>query len=169
MAMSGQEASFLAGGQIPYPVPNGLTGTTIQFQPYGVKLKVTPTIEDNGEIKLEVVPDVSALDQANAVTINGFTMPALTESKASTTVELRDGQSFAIAGLFQQEYDNTVHQVPGLASLPVLGLPVPLDPMAASPDRADHHRDAPADVAGRERRQPAQSADRDARAQPRST
>ena len=122
MAMSGQEASFLAGGQIPYPVPNGLTGTSIQFQPYGVKLTVTPTIEDNGEIKLDVVPDVSALDQANAVTINGFTMPALTESKASTTVELRDGQSFAIAGLFQQEYDNTVHQVPGLASLPVLGL-----------------------------------------------
>jgi pilus assembly protein CpaC len=122
MAMSGQEASFLAGGQIPYPVPNGLQGTTIQFQPYGVKLTVTPTIEDNGEIKLQVVPDVSALDQANAVTINGFTMPALTESKASTTVELRDGQSFAIAGLFQQEYDNTVHQVPGLMSLPVLGL-----------------------------------------------
>ncbi len=122
MAMTGQEASFLAGGQIPYPVPNGLTGTTIQFQPYGVKLTVTPTIEDNGEIKLKVVPDVSALDQANAVTVSGFTMPALTESKASTTVELRDGQSFAIAGLFQQEYDNTVHQVPGLVNLPVLGL-----------------------------------------------
>ncbi|HXQ47310.1 MAG TPA: type II and III secretion system protein family protein [Caulobacteraceae bacterium] len=122
MAMSGQEASFLAGGQIPYPVPNGIQGVTIQFQPYGVKLTVTPTIEDNGEIKLQVVPDVSALDQANAVSINGFTMPALTESKASTTVELRDGQSFAIAGLFQQEYDNTVHQVPGLMSLPVLGL-----------------------------------------------
>jgi pilus assembly protein CpaC len=87
-----------------------------------VKLTVTPTIEDNGEIKLQVVPDVSALDQANAVTISGFTMPALTESKASTTVELRDGQSFAIAGLFQQEYDNTVHQVPGLMNLPVLGL-----------------------------------------------
>jgi pilus assembly protein CpaC len=122
MAMSGQEASFLAGGQIPYPVPNGLTGTTVQFQPYGVKLTVTPTIEDNGEIKLKVVPDVSALDQANAVTVSGFTLPALTESKASTTVELRDGQSFAIAGLFQQEYDNTVHQVPGLVNLPVLGL-----------------------------------------------
>jgi pilus assembly protein CpaC len=121
MAMSGQEASFLAGGQIPYPVPNGLTGTSIQFQPYGVNLKVTPTIEDNGAIKLQVTPDVSQLDQANAVTINGFTMPALTESKASTTVELRDGQSFAIAGLFQQQYDNTVHQVPGLAGLPVLG------------------------------------------------
>ncbi len=121
MAMSGQEASFLAGGQIPYPVPNGLTGTTIQFQPYGVNLKVTPTIEDNGEIKLVVSPDVSQLDQANAVSVNGFSLPALTESKASTTVELRDGQAFAIAGLFQQEYANSIHTIPGLGNVPVLG------------------------------------------------
>ncbi|HLK25967.1 MAG TPA: type II and III secretion system protein family protein [Caulobacteraceae bacterium] len=121
MAMSGQEASFLAGGQIPYPVPNGLQGTTIQFQQYGVNLKVTPTIEDNGEIKLIVTPDVSQLDEANAVTISGFSLPALSESKASTTIELRDGQSFAIAGLFQQEYDNSLRSIPGVAKLPVLG------------------------------------------------
>src|SRR5579872_532029 len=121
MAMSGQEASFLAGGQIPYPVPNGLTGVTIQFEPYGVNLKVTPTVEDNGEIKLQVAPDVSQLDEAHAVTISCFNLPAMVETKASTTVELKDGQSFAIAGLFQQDYNNAVHQVPGLGNLPVLG------------------------------------------------
>jgi pilus assembly protein CpaC len=121
MAMSGEEASFLAGGQVPYPVPNGNNGVTINFQEYGVKLRVTPTIEDDGEIKLKVAPEVSELDQANAVQISGFSMPALLETNASTTVELKDGQSFAIAGLFQQEYANTLHGVPGVSNLPVIG------------------------------------------------
>jgi pilus assembly protein CpaC len=120
-AMSGEEASFLAGGEFPYPVPNGLGQVTIEFRQYGVKLKVTPTIEASGQIKLKVAPEVSQLDPAHAVQIDGFLLPSLDISNASTTVELKDGQSFAIAGLFQQSYNNAVSQVPGLANLPVLG------------------------------------------------
>jgi pilus assembly protein CpaC len=121
MAMSGEEASFLAGGEIPYPVPNGLTGVTLDFREYGVKLKVTPTVEDNGDIRLKVSPEVSQLDASTAVTIGGVTVPGLLETNASTTVQLKDGQSFAIAGLFQQQYNDTIHQVPGIANIPVLG------------------------------------------------
>jgi pilus assembly protein CpaC len=121
MAMSGEEASFLAGGEIPYPVPNGLTGVTLDFREYGVKLKVTPTVEDNGEIKLKVAPEVSQLDQTTAVSIGGITVPGILETNAATTVELQDGQSFAIAGLFQQQYNDTVHQIPGIGDIPVLG------------------------------------------------
>jgi pilus assembly protein CpaC len=120
-AMSGEEASFLAGGEFPYPVPNGLGQVTIEFRQYGVKLKVTPTIEASGEIKLKVAPEVSQLDPAHSVQIDGFLLPSLDISNASTTVELKDGQSFAIAGLFQQSYNNAVSQVPGLGNLPVLG------------------------------------------------
>jgi pilus assembly protein CpaC len=121
MAMSGEEASFLAGGEIPYPVPNGLTGVTLDFRQYGVKLKVTPTVEDNGQIRLKVSPEVSQLDQSTAVSIGGITVPGILETNASTTVDLQDGQSFAIAGLFQQDYNDTVHQIPGLGDVPVLG------------------------------------------------
>jgi pilus assembly protein CpaC len=120
MAMSGEEASFLAGGEIPYPVPNGLTGVTLSFQEYGVKLKVTPTVESDGEIRLKVAPEVSQLDQSTAVTIGGITVPGIIKTNASTTVELNDGQSFAIAGLFQQQYNDSVHQIPGLGDVPVL-------------------------------------------------
>jgi pilus assembly protein CpaC len=121
MAMSGEEATFLAGGEIPYPVPNGLTGITLEFREYGVKLRVTPTVEDNGQIRLKVAPEVSQLDQSTAVSIGGITVPGIIETNASTTVDLNDGQSFAIAGLFQQEYDDTVHQIPGIGDIPVLG------------------------------------------------
>jgi len=121
MAMSGEEASFLAGGEIPYPVPNGLTGVTLDFREYGVKLKVTPTVEDNGEIRLKVSPEVSQLDASTSVSIGGITVPGILETNASTTVELLDGQSFAIAGLFQQQYNDTIHQVPGIGNVPVLG------------------------------------------------
>jgi pilus assembly protein CpaC len=121
VAMSGEEASFLAGGEFPYPVPQGLNIVTVDFRTYGVKLKVTPTVEDNGEIRLKVAPEVSQLDPAHAIAVDGISLPALITSNASTTVELRDGQSFAIAGLFQQGYNNTLNQFPGLANLPVLG------------------------------------------------
>ena len=121
IAMSGEEASFLAGGEFPYPVPQGLNIVTVDFRTYGVKLKVTPTVQDNGEIRLKIAPEVSQLDPAHSVTVNGISLPALITSKASTTVELRDGQSFAIAGLFQQGYNNTLNQFPGLGNLPVLG------------------------------------------------
>ena len=120
-AMSGEEASFLAGGEFPYPVPSGLGQVTIEFRQYGVKLKVTPTIEPSGEIKLKVAPEVSQLDTAHSIRLDGFLLPSLDISNASTTVELKDGQSFAIAGLFQQGYNNSVSQVPGLGNLPVLG------------------------------------------------
>ena len=120
-AMSGEEASFLAGGEFPYPVPSGLGQVTIEFRQYGVKLKVTPTIEPSGEIRLKVAPEVSQLDPAHSIQIDGFLLPSLDISNASTTVELKDGQSFAIAGLFQQSYNNSVNQVPGLGNLPVLG------------------------------------------------
>ena len=121
IAMSGEEASFLAGGEFPYPVPQGLNIVTVDFRTYGVKLKVIPTVEDNGEIRLKIAPEVSQLDPAHSVTVNGISLPALITSNASTTVELRDGQSFAIAGLFQQGYNNTLDQFPGLGNLPVLG------------------------------------------------
>jgi pilus assembly protein CpaC len=121
IAMSGEEASFLAGGEFPYPVPQGLNIVTVDFRTYGVKLKVTPTVEDNGEIRLKIAPEVSQLDPAHAITIDGISLPALITSNASTTVELKDGQSFAIAGLFQQGYNNTLDQFPGLGNLPVLG------------------------------------------------
>jgi pilus assembly protein CpaC len=121
IAMSGEEASFLAGGEFPYPVPNGLNNVTVEFRQFGVKLNVTPVVQDNGEIRLKVAPEVSQLDYSHAVKIDGFDLPSLAMSRASTTVELRDGQSFAIAGLYQHGYNNAMDQIPGLSNLPVLG------------------------------------------------
>jgi len=121
VAMSGQEASFLAGGEFPVPIPNGNLGVTIQFQQYGVKLNVTPTVEDNGEIELKVAPEVSELDPKDGVDIQGFQVPAITMRRASTQIQLRDGESFAIAGLFQRDYSNTINQIPGASNVPVLG------------------------------------------------
>jgi pilus assembly protein CpaC len=121
IAMSGEEASFLAGGEFPYPVPNGLNNVTVEFRQFGVKLNVTPVVQDNGEIRLKVAPEVSQLDYSHSVKIDGFELPSLAMSRASTTVELRDGQSFAIAGLFQHGYNNAMDQIPGLSNLPVLG------------------------------------------------
>lgn len=121
IAMSGQEASFLAGGQFPVPIPNGNLGVTIQFQEFGVRLKVTPTVQNNGQIILKVAPEVSSLDAADGVNIQGFQVPGLDIRRAETQVELADGQSFAIAGLFQRGYQNTVNQIPGASSLPILG------------------------------------------------
>ena len=121
VAMSGEEASFLAGGEFPFPIPNGNNGVTIEFRTFGVKLNVTPTVEDSGEIRLKIAPEVSQLDPADGVVLQGFKVPAITERKASTSVELRDGQSFAIAGLFQKDMIRSVSQVPWVADVPVLG------------------------------------------------
>ncbi|HEX3407947.1 MAG TPA: type II and III secretion system protein family protein [Caulobacteraceae bacterium] len=122
IAMSGQEATFLAGGQFPVPIPNGQLGaTTIQWEEFGVRLNVTPVVESNGEITLKVAPEVSELDPKDGVSIQGFQVPAITMRKASTQVELRDGESFAIAGLFQRNYANTINQVPGASNVPILG------------------------------------------------
>jgi pilus assembly protein CpaC len=121
VALSGEKASFLAGGEFPYPVPQGLNQTTIEFRTYGVKLSFLPTVQDNGLIRLQVAPEVSQLDVANSVRVNGVTVPGLVTRKADTTVELKNGDSLAMGGLFQHNYDNSLRQVPLLGDLPVLG------------------------------------------------
>ncbi|MGZ8369937.1 MAG: type II and III secretion system protein family protein [Caulobacteraceae bacterium] len=120
-AISGEEASFLAGGEFPYPIPGQNGQISIEFREFGVKLNFLPIVLDNGQIRLKIAPEVSALDARNRIRIAGFDLPSLTTRKASTTVELRDGQSFAMAGLFQQEYANQISQVPGASKVPVLG------------------------------------------------
>jgi len=120
-AISGEEASFLAGGEFPYPVPSGKDNITIEFKPFGVTLKFTPTVQDSGLIRLKVAPEVSALDPTNALRVGNFELPSLTVRRASTTIELRDGESFAIAGMFQQDYVNAVRQLPWLGDIPVVG------------------------------------------------
>ena len=120
-AVSGEEAEFLAGGEFPFPVPAGEDNVSIEFKPFGVQLKFTPTVGANNLIRLKVAPEVSALDNTNPLRISGFDVPSMTIRRTSTTVDLRDGDTFAIAGLFQQEYANNVRQVPGLGDIPVLG------------------------------------------------
>jgi pilus assembly protein CpaC len=122
VAMSGQEATFLAGGEFPIPIPSGNLGTTtIEFKQFGVKLNVTPTVEDNGTIQLKVAPEVSELDPKDGINIQGFQVPAISTRRASTQIELRDGESFAIAGMFQRNYSSTINQIPGASNIPVLG------------------------------------------------
>lgn len=125
MALSGDTAQFLAGGEFPVPIAatsaNGLVTPTIEFKPFGVRLSFTPTVLANGIINLRIAPEVSELDFANAVTISGTTIPSLVKRDAVTTVELRDGQSFAIAGLLQANNLRNRNQIPWLGSVPVLG------------------------------------------------
>jgi|KBSSwiStaDraftv2_1062776.scaffolds.fasta_scaffold27202_3 pilus assembly protein CpaC len=120
-ALSGEKSSFLAGGEFPYPVPTGKDVVAIEFRPFGVTLNFQPTVQENGLIRLQVAPEVSQLDPRNSLRISGFDVPSLTVRRASTTVELRGGESFAIAGLLQQDYLNTVRQIPGVGDIPVLG------------------------------------------------
>ena len=120
VALSGEKASFLAGGEFPFPVPSGVNLITIEFRQYGVKLDFTPTVQEDGKIKLQVVPEVSALDPTNTVRVDNVTIPALTVRRANTTVEMRDGESLVIGGLFQHTAQNDVSQVPGLANIPIL-------------------------------------------------
>jgi pilus assembly protein CpaC len=121
VAVSGETASFLAGGEFPYPVPQGLNQITLEFRTYGVKLNFLPTVQDNGLIRMKVAPEVSQLDQANAVRINGVSVPGLITRRADTTVELKNGDSLAMGGLFQRNYDNTMRQFPVLGDIPILG------------------------------------------------
>jgi pilus assembly protein CpaC len=124
IAVNGKEASFLAGGEFPFPVVqpgNGINAITIQFREFGVKLKFTPVIMPNGNIHLQVVPEVSQLDFTNALTISGFTIPALATRRASTEFELQDGQSFVIAGLMDNRVTNVTNKIPGLGDLPIIG------------------------------------------------
>jgi len=118
---SGEHASFLAGGEIPIPVPQGLGTVAIEFKEYGVTLDFTPTVLSPRQISLKVEPEVSELDYANVIQINGFSIPGISSRRASTTVELGDGQSFAIAGLLRDEVRETIKKYPGLGDIPVLG------------------------------------------------
>jgi pilus assembly protein CpaC len=124
IAVNGKEASFLAGGEFPFPIVQpgqGFTAVTIQFREFGVKLKFTPVIMPNSNIHLQVVPEVSQLDFTNALTISGFTVPALSTRRAQTEFEVQDGQSFVIAGLMDNRVTDQYSKVPGLGNIPVLG------------------------------------------------
>src|SRR6202167_5031075 len=124
VAVNGKKASFLAGGQFPFPIVQpgqGFTAVTISFKDYGVKLDFTPVIMPNGNIHLLVAPEVSTLDYSNALTISGFTIPALSTRKAETEFELIDGQSFVIAGLIDNRVTDIWNKVPGLGDIPILG------------------------------------------------
>jgi len=127
IALSGDTASFLAGGEYPVPVCQaaatigGACAVTIQYQPFGVQLSFNPTVLENGIINLRLAPSVSELNFAQAVTINGFNIPSINKREARTTVELRDGQSFSIAGLLQADHRRNVAQLPWIGSVPVLG------------------------------------------------
>ena len=124
LAASGEPARFLAGGELPYPVLSGAIGAqtvTVQFKPFGVKLEFTGTIESDGTIRLKVFPEVSSLDYTNAVTLSGFVLPAIATRHAETVVQLRDGQSFGIAGLLDQRTTAQFAKVPGIGDIPILG------------------------------------------------
>jgi len=124
IAVNGKEASFLAGGEFPFPVVQpgqGFTSVSIQFKPFGVKLQFTPVIMPNGNIHLHVAPEVSTLDFTNSLTISGFSVPALTTRKAETEFEMQDGQSFVIAGLMDNRVTNLYSKIPGIGDIPVLG------------------------------------------------
>jgi pilus assembly protein CpaC len=122
IAYNGQEASFLAGGEFPVPVVQGGTSNsvTVQFKEFGIRLNFTPTIAGD-VIRLKVTPEVSTLDFANGITLSGFRIPALTTRRASTDVELRDGQSFAIAGLLDNTTQDDAAAIPILSKLPIIG------------------------------------------------
>ena len=124
IAVNGKEATFLAGGQFPFPIVqpgNGFTAVTISFKEFGVRLQFTPVITPNGYIHLKVAPEVSTLDFANALTISGFTVPALSTRRAETEFELQDGQSFVIAGLMDNRVTDIYNKIPGLGDIPILG------------------------------------------------
>jgi pilus assembly protein CpaC len=124
IATNGKEASFLAGGEYPYPVVQagaGFNSVTIMFKEFGVRLSFTPTVLGGDLVHLKVKPEVSSLDFANAVTIDGFRVPALSTRRTETEVELRDGQTFAIAGLMNNTLTNTMSKIPGIGDIPILG------------------------------------------------
>jgi pilus assembly protein CpaC len=120
-ALSGQEAKFLAGGEYPIPVSDGDNGVTIEYKPFGVELNFTPTVVDGNTINLIINAAVSSIDTTLTVEAAGFTINAFRRRETSTTVEMRDGESFAIAGLLQDDFRDLNNQVPWLGDIPVLG------------------------------------------------
>jgi pilus assembly protein CpaC len=120
-AISGETANFLAGGEFPIPVPQGNQVTTIQYKNFGVTLAFTPTVLDGNRISIKVHPEVSELSSAGAITLDNISVPALTVRRAETTIELASGESFAIAGLFQNNATNNISSIPWLNDIPILG------------------------------------------------
>jgi pilus assembly protein CpaC len=122
---SGKEASFLAGGEIAVPVPQsgvgGGTTVTIDWKKFGTQLTFTPTVLDDGKIAMKVAPEVSALDYSIAITLNGTTIPGIRTRSMSTHLEVKDGQTFAMAGLLQDIDSNVINKFPVLGDLPILG------------------------------------------------
>jgi len=128
IALSGETASFLAGGEFPIPVSQGSGGNgggntaiTVQFKPFGVSLAFTPTVLADGVINLVVAPEVSSIDPSASITINNLVIPGLQTRRAKTVLEIRDGESFAMAGLLRKDFQDTIRQVPLLGSLPIIG------------------------------------------------
>lgn len=126
IAMDGQQASFLAGGEFPVPIVQGggsgnSVAMSVEFKEYGVRLNFKPTIIDEDHIRLELEPEVSTIDFANGVRFNGFTIPALKTRRAKTGIELRDGQSFALAGLLDNSETRTLSRIPVVSDIPILG------------------------------------------------
>lgn len=124
LALNGQKASFLSGGEFPFPVVQGgqnIGAVTIQFRPFGVRLDFTANIDQENIIRLHVAPEVSSLDFTNSITISGFTVPAISTRRAETELELKDGQSFGIAGLLDHRAQAQLSKIPGLADIPILG------------------------------------------------
>ncbi len=131
VALSGETASFLAGGEFPIPVAQGGGGgdddddggssITVEFKPFGVSLAFTPTVLADGVINMVVAPEVSSIDPTASIVVNGLRIPGLQTRRAKTTVELRDGESFALAGLLRKDFQDTVRQFPVLGSIPIIG------------------------------------------------
>jgi pilus assembly protein CpaC len=131
VALSGETASFLAGGEFPIPVVQNVGGggtnggnsaaITVEFKPFGVSLAFTPTVLSDGVINMVVAPEVSSIDPTASITINNLTIPGLQTRRAKTTLEIRDGESFAMAGLLRRDFQDTVRQVPLLGSIPIIG------------------------------------------------
>jgi pilus assembly protein CpaC len=126
LAENGKQASFLAGGEFPYPVVQGgnvggTTAVTIQFRQFGVRLNFIPTITPRGTIRLQVAPEVSALDYTNGITISGFAVPGIDVRNVNTEVELAEGQSFAIGGLLDNRETETFDKIPFIGDIPILG------------------------------------------------
>jgi pilus assembly protein CpaC len=121
VTVSGRPAYFLAGGSIPYPIPSGLGTTSVAFKDYGTQVDFVPIVLGNGNVRLEVRPQVSAIDYSTELTINGSTVPGFTVSTVDTGVELKVGQTLALAGLIQSRIESTKRQIPWIGDLPVLG------------------------------------------------
>ncbi len=127
MTESGKDASFLAGGEFPFPIlqstggGGGFAGITIQFKEFGVRLNFTPTLTPDGLIHLKVKPEVSSLDFTNALTLQGFVIPALATNRVESEMDLTDGQSFAIAGLLDNRVTEQLQKIPGIGDIPILG------------------------------------------------